>query len=310
MIDIRRLIRLLDLPGHVKAPGYLRLDSDTQEEKLRLVLGCGRSGTTWLARKLATTPSRIKYLEEPLQKLKPRLLLNNTHLDHLAVKPTPGDKTLKSLRRCYELCATEDVRWPEFMVSPPSRNDPNADFFLVKEVHSLLASEALISYLPSKNIFITRNPIMSVNSLIARDGWNSLYLAYEEEIVSSTKFIDEYFPELRSEINGAWKAINSKRGRERREFGLVFTVSLMNKLLLEVAEKSSSSTSVRYEDLLENPEVEFRRLFDFLDMQFPEALDVSGADPSLLKQRAKKPTSLQVQEDDFHTFFAKHSYPF
>ncbi len=58
-------------------PGLAQCPSD--RSRLRLVLGLGRSGTTWLSRLLAATPTPLRFFSEPLPHFVPPILTKPDH---------------------------------------------------------------------------------------------------------------------------------------------------------------------------------------------------------------------------------------
>lgn len=113
--------------------------------RLRLVLGVGRSGTTWLAYVLGQTTTPIRFFMEGLA--------DGYH-------PFLADVIPLDLARYAE------------------RDDPDWQLCLIKEVHSLWMTEPMLKK-GCKAVLVVRDPVRVVDSLLTRDGLNGLYLCKE-----------------------------------------------------------------------------------------------------------------------------------
>ena len=84
-------------------PAFAGCDSDTS--RLRLVLGVGRSGTTWLSRVLAATTMPIRYVQEGFFRVEPKLEFA-TEGDHTAIAYRPQLNETHPLLCVYHAVAT------------------------------------------------------------------------------------------------------------------------------------------------------------------------------------------------------------
>lgn len=120
------------------------------KRELRLILGIGHSGTTWLSYVLSRTPTPIRFFMEGLYQL-----------------DESGHSKDLSLPLIYDSFLAEQP--PDELARQKLRDDDDWKFCLVKEVHRLREAELLLDYYPSsKAILLTRDPVRVVDSLLAR----------------------------------------------------------------------------------------------------------------------------------------------
>jgi hypothetical protein len=145
---------------------------------LRLVLGVGRSGTTWINRTLAKSSTPMVCLEEPMYHVIPTLCLS-TGGDHTAI-PFSLKINEKNVRliSTYRMLTSKSCRHQLLKIRsfPLHREDPNPKVMLIKEVHSLMATEFLAVELACPIILIKRNFITVTDSLMNFTGLDEPYL--------------------------------------------------------------------------------------------------------------------------------------
>lgn len=241
---------------------------------LRLVLGVGRSGTTWLASLMGRTSTPVRVLMEGTYQFTPRLEIAPPP-DHTAAAWVPALEEDHPLRRFYST-----VMAPGFnaeahnVVRNMVRNDPEPHLVFVKEVHGLLATEALLSAFPAKACFIHRNPIYSADSLFHRDGLGTIYLINEARHIRSPDFLDRYFSAVRPALEQAFATIaDTADPRLRVILDKVLTMAMINDMMEQVAASNHGCLSIRYETLCNETGDTLRRIMAFMDMTWSDEVD-------------------------------------
>ncbi len=249
-------------------PG-LNLDQ-AKPKKLRLILGIGRSGTTWISRTLATSKTPLRYFEEPLHSINPALSLANvrSHTDIRFYKALPD---IHRLVFAYKLLTVHDYAWNSLGLQRSlRRNDKNFNFCLVKEVHSLLATEAILDKFQVPAIIVIRNPLYIVDSLFDAQTLSSIYLVYQTKLIlRDPDFFKRYLPKISDKVYSSFKKIEGRTDvRKKTVQKRILMVSVMTKMLECVAESSKTVYLVRYEDICRFPERSFVNMADFLGLDW------------------------------------------
>jgi len=245
----------------------------SDRSRLRLILGLGRSGTTWLSQLLAATPTPLRFFSEPLSHFVPPIL----------TKPDQGGISYRShlppehrLLRAYEkltLNAQNDeiaALWEEphrdVMVV---RADANWQLVLVKEVHSLLATEALLRFFPEPAVFITRDPLYILDSLFVFDGLNTMYLDWESMAVTELSFLSRFFSGCAEAIGRRLKNISSIAGKRRRIILVkALTIGLIKSMLQFLGSEFESVKVIKYEDLCHDPSTVAQSCAEWLGLEW------------------------------------------
>ncbi|MBN1490087.1 MAG: hypothetical protein JXA69_09235 [Phycisphaerae bacterium] len=246
-------------------PAFAACDADTS--RLRLILGVGRGGTTWLSRVLGETGMPIRLLLEGLFHLKPKLEFAPEG-DHTAISYRPRLPEHHPLLCVYHAVATPMCDWTVFgLPFHLKREDPAWRLCLMKEVHSLLATEGLLHALQCPALFVVRDPVYVVDSLFARDGVTSIYLRHESQGVREARFFSRFIRE--DAVVRAWEAIDSTEDdRERGIREKVLTVACMNRMFRVLASEMDHVRLVEYAVLCSQPEAEFERAAAFLGVDW------------------------------------------
>ncbi len=266
----------------------------TTQSGLRLILGLGRSGTTWLSSAIGQSESSLRFAMEGLLAFRPKIKLS-TSKDRGA---SPYVATLDETHQLAQFYST--VAAPHFdatqqhMEGPIVRNDLDPHCAIVKEVHALLATEALVDHLKCPTVIIKRDPIRIVDSLFARDGYRSYYLDGEAEellgegILPQRRFsmlrtrwrrpanpelIDRYFVGQSSKLQQLAEVIKSQSSlREQTVLAKIVTVGLMSNMLTQIATESPYCRLVRYEELCERPIETVANVSDHFDIECGESV--------------------------------------
>lgn len=244
--------------------------NQAEPKKLRLILGIGRSGTTWIGRMLATSAGQLRYFEEPLHHIKPPLSFANVH-SHTDIRFYKELPDAHRLVFAYKLLTLQDYDWNHLGLQRSlRRNDKNYKFCLVKEVHSLLATEALLDKIQVPAIIVTRNPLYIVDSLFDAQTLSSIYLTYHNKLIlQNPNFFKQYFPEIGDKIRSVFSKIAGLPDSRRKNVQQrILTVSVMTKMLECVVKRSKRIRLIRYEEICRSPEKSFSDMAAFLGLNW------------------------------------------
>jgi len=237
--------------------------------RLRLILGVGRSGTTWLARVLAETPTPIRFFMEGLYHVRPRFRFSASG-DHTAIRYLPVLSTRHPLLMGYGALLAQRPDWEKLgVVEHLRRDDPGWQACLVKEVHSLLATEGLLRAVTCPTVFVLRDAVYVVDSLFTRDGIGSPYLCPEREWVCCPDFLERFASAHEDRILWVFReAEKNGRARETIIIEKALVVSLIQQMFRVLASECSTVLLLEYEDLCRSPEDLFRRAASFLTLDW------------------------------------------
>lgn len=237
-------------------------------QKLRLILGVGRSGTTWLSRVLLETPTPIRFFMEGLYFVKPKLRFS-AFGDFTAIQYSDTLPENNSLLRTYRSLLAQQYDWSALGVNNHlQRNDSDWQLCVVKEVHSLLATEALLTYFNCPTVFVTRNPIYLIDSLFARDGLHTIYLCHESRWVFKTDFINRFAPEHSNDIESALQYVSKLEARQQIVLYKLLSVALIQLMFNKLLIYYPNTYLVSYEELCQNHQTVFPSLAKFLGLSW------------------------------------------
>ena len=218
---------------------------------LLLVIGPGRSGTSWLAEMISNSQNNILYLNEPLSFLKLSLPFYYKY-DQTVTRYKKLFHPTNPLYISYKLLSN-----PYFSIDGNVNRErvkyigKSTEFILIKEVHSLLATEALINHLKCPIILITRNPIYVVDSLLFLQGLKSTLWQAEKKLLTSSKFLNRIKYNNQSLLK---KFLNHYSTNNR--FDIIITkiiiVSVLNKFLITLSSEYDTVKHIDYDSLCKN----------------------------------------------------------
>jgi hypothetical protein len=240
---------------------------------LRLVLGVGRSGTTWIGKTLARSKTPLVYLEEPIFHVIPSTCL---HLggDHTAIPYSSiTDKRHERLLNTYQMFANSPYHRQLLNIRnfPIKKDDDDPKIVLIKEVHSLMATEFLVRKLACPVLAVQRNYITVVDSLMNFSGLDDIYLQGEFSALEKTPFLDTYFPDRKSEIVNVKRTIERHQNmRERSILKKALVVYIIQQMFDIVAKRNSNILVIAYEEILGDRDTHFRSLSKFFDMEYTD----------------------------------------
>lgn len=141
---------------------------------LRLVLGVGRSGTNWMSRVLSQSSTPLRFLNEPLFHLRPKLP-GSPSSDHTAFAYASECQPIEPLIDAYRYLSSPQQK----SIVRCERDDDHAQLALIKEVHSLLALPALLRQADIRAVLVVRDPVYVTDSIFDAQGLETLYLKNE-----------------------------------------------------------------------------------------------------------------------------------
>lgn len=241
--------------------------------KLRFVLGAGRSGTSWVGRTLAETSTPLRYFHEILTYVNPFYYYSGEN-DLTAVKYSSDPAYYEPLFKIYASSSRPDI-YLEKMLPKRSqqvkRNDPQFQYTLHKEVHSLLGTEALVRHFKVPMVFLTRNPAYVIDSLFDYHRLDSIIWRNESLYIQLPEFIEKYMKEERCELlKTIQKFPDDGTVRRNTIIGKAITVGVINRMLHTISSRYDNILYVKYETLCENPIDTFQNIHDFLGFEFQE----------------------------------------
>jgi hypothetical protein len=238
---------------------------------LRVVLGLARSGTTWTANTLAKTSTPIRYFEEPLYHFHPKLILDKG-IDHTGIANRTNISTENKLLRFAYLLFTKKILsyFPFLKEMFFRRNDKNYTKVLVKEVHALMGGDFLLKSLPeAKFIFIRRDILTILDSLIYAQGYDTIYHTSEISNLIKSTFISTFFPKVEKEINELLHHINLFPSKQERLIAsLTVSFKLTQKYYEILANQYNNIKIFDYERILSEPDIYFKKISLWFNIEY------------------------------------------
>jgi hypothetical protein len=249
------------------------LESNT--DSLKLVLGMGRSGTSWLANMIAHTSTPITFYNEPLHSFKYKLPFNQTD-EYTACGYYEKLDEKNPLAVLYRLFSSKAFNFKKYNISKKQiRNDAVSKYILIKEVHSLLATEGLINFFDCNAVCITRNPLYVVDSLFSFTDINTVLWTYELAYFKNNKNFFKRFkfpnPDFLHRVLHEYDSSNGKR--IDIIILKILTVAIINHMLKVFAEENKKTIHITYENLCLNPEKEILPVLDLFGFNVQGVLE-------------------------------------
>ena len=247
---------------------------DDNLQKFRLILGIGRSGTTWLSCVLSETPTPIRFFMEPFYPLWPRVSFSDRS-DQSAIEYEATLQDQHPLSNILCSLLTPQYDWHSLGLSGSLiRNDHDWKVCLVKEVHSLLATEAILKFLKCPAILLLRDPLYIIDSLFARDGLETTYLCNESKYVNNPSFLKRFSPDPTKDISMILKeSVPNGRIRENIILDKVLTVSLIHSMFRVLSSEFQYAQIIEYESLCQSPELHFHSIASFFSLDWSESTE-------------------------------------
>lgn len=235
---------------HYKTRG-LKKNYPADIEKLRLVIGPGRSGTSWLASMLSETSTPTWYLNEPIAHFPYRMPFYHKY-DQSAVNYISKLNEYNPLTKAYKLLTNTNFIEEQLPNERLKRKSNQPEAILIKEVHSLLATEAIVNYFNVPCVVITRNPLYVVDSNITTFGLNCHLYEAETNSIFNDNFIDKF--NINKEVVKYYKSTLPVKDKEKIITQYLIRIGIINKFLKTIAHNNSNCIHVNYENLITNTE--------------------------------------------------------
>lgn len=246
----------------------------------RFILGVGRGGTTLLGRLMALSKSKMRFVIEPLPRVKK--ILSNKFAEPWFVPPIENSAEAGHMREILlQLSMSENIIREEIKAETIERNDENYEYLLIKEVHALLAFPLLLSEFDFKAVVITRDITRVLDSFF------SGHLKHQRKyLVDDYRFMHSYIKSgketrhvelLEKTISEMHPNIINYLRRPifltNEVFRMASIVAIINKYLKTWAQANNQMvTHVSFEELCLNPVTETERLFKCLDLQYDDTV--------------------------------------
>jgi len=276
---IKKLIKETEKIFQTKQKWHKRFDRihnigsepEYQTDKLRLILGNGRSGTSWLARILSKTETPLRYFHEFITYTHPRYYFSKKN-DYSAVPYSEELSDNSLLLKLYRASTLKNISLERFIKRPElkiGRKDENYKYVLHKEVHSLLATEALVKKLNCPTIVITRNPIYNIDSLFNYQKISSIIWRNEAEYIQEPHFLQKFVPEKKDLLVKLLKKYQDDgKNRLNTVISKILTVATINQMLIKISEEYENVLHVQYDNLCITPEEHFSECARFFNFKF------------------------------------------
>ncbi len=257
--------------------------------RLRLILGVGRSGTSWVSQTLFRTKQPVRCFSEPLYHISPKLPFHKKP-DHTAA----GCEAISAehpLSRAYQLLTHREFRGPEIV--PPARNDANWELCVVKEVHSLLGTDGLLKLWKTPSIFILRDPVYIADSLFAAQTLESAYLDHEVAAVRQPAFLERFAPGRQREVKACFADAEKLEARRRVILSKVVCMQLMQQMFSVLAAEFPFAKAIRYDDICAAPRQVFPELAEALSLPWDDAMAAYLAETMVADATLSDPYSVK-----------------
>lgn len=240
---------------------------------LRLVLGIGRSGTSWAFRTLATSNTPMHAWLEPMHRMSPEPRMSR--VGEFSSSPFITQLTDRHPLRLLMQAFASGFE-PDAAAKAEVRHDAQAEAVLLKEVHALLAMPAFLAdpRLDVEAVVMLRDPVTVADSVFDAQGLETRYLIGETRHCESPWFLEQLltpgqFTQVRSTQRQLY-ATNAE-SRETRVLQFVLTAALIQRLLSQTAERLPHVIAVEYDELCGAPHRTFEAMARHLNLRWESA---------------------------------------
>lgn len=257
-----------------------------------LVTGTHRSGTTWVGRTLSQA-ERVELVYEPFNPETTRYNFDYT-FDHW-FEHVPSSQNYRKIKREFDqyipntpfqypakICREAGYPWKTPLIYLKylllSANRPR---YLLKDPIALLSAGWLYKRYQLKVICMIRNPLAFAGSL-KKQGWDFDF----------TNFLDQ--EEL---INTRLKPFKEQIEKTDAEGDFIDRISLLwnvlNYVILEYRQKYPEWLFMKHEELARDPLEKFRRMFNYLDLEFNAEIE------QYIREFTSKKNPVEAESNDY-----------
>ena len=235
------------------------------EFQVYTVFGSGRSGTTWLTEMLADI-SGGKIIDEPLKRT------NSHKIDKMRL--VGWGQYMPEHEAGWNDLAEYFIRLYALReINPNHLHDMEnlwrQNTWLIKFIRANLLMPWLVDFMElRKPVYIVRNPYSVIASQMKHPGWG---LNREGKLTSKVEMSHfRYYDLFYKDFQGLYDRV------ETREEFLAFIWVLENKYILNHPKHGKAWISVKYEDIVLNPQQELKRICELLNINFTnKSLDLT-----------------------------------
>ncbi|PVV09547.1 MAG: hypothetical protein B6D77_09835 [gamma proteobacterium symbiont of Ctena orbiculata] len=219
---------------------------------IHLILGVDGTGINHLIQLLSQAVPNNRFIHNPLAKFEPKLTLSYQG-DRLAI---PYQKELTAdhpLNRVYRIYAEENLAETNYdLLLMENKATPSASL-IMKETHSLLATEALLRELQCHTLFYISDPVILAEQIFSREGLNTSYLESESKAVMESRFLKRFLSHDLRAVLHAYKLIQRLPTDRQRSIQMkVFTIALIQHMFRMLAARYPELASVVDFECIEN----------------------------------------------------------
>jgi hypothetical protein len=223
-------------------------------EDIHLVLGVNGAGIEHLTQLISLALPNNHYIFHPLKKFDPKLTLS-THGDRLAM---PYHKELTAdhpLNRAYRIYIEKSLVKTNKIFAQNKNEIFQNTLLIMKEVHALLATEALLRELKCRVLFYITDPVILADQIFTQEGLETFYLGLESEAVMDSRFLKRFFSRDLHAVLHAYKLIQRlSSGDKRRVQMKIFTITLIQHMFRMLAARYPElATVIDYSIIKDNP---------------------------------------------------------
>jgi hypothetical protein len=192
--------------------------------------------------------------------------------DHTAIRYTSDFGSEHPLAAAYARLTTPEFVPSKTLPTPDvlKRNDPAWEICLIKEVHALLGTEALLRVWHAPTVFVLRDPVFVIDSLFAAQTADTAYLTHELRGVRAPEFQRRFWPGQETAIRARLDAVARESGRRRKIIEKLVVVELLQGMFRALAREFPSATTLNYEHACASPQDHLRAAADHLSIPWGE----------------------------------------
>lgn len=245
---------------------------NTASNRLRFVIGTARSGTSWISEVLNQGSPDHRFITEPLFHYYPIFNLSKKY-DHTASPFMDDINHRHPIVKAYKNIVKENINFAKLFKDKTEhtvkKNPKIFHFCIIKEVHSLLITEALIKYFQSPTVLISRDPIYVTDSHINDQGFKSILWRNEYEYVKNSVFLNYYFKDNKEKIMQLLKRYDIFSNK-RMDIIVAecLVIALIKKMFKMISKKYVCVMNVEYSEVCKDPVKIFKKIFQHMNFEF------------------------------------------
>ncbi|WP_316366961.1 hypothetical protein [Candidatus Thiodiazotropha sp. CDECU1] len=219
---------------------------------IHLILGVDGTGINHLIQLLSQAVPNNRFIHNPLAKFEPKLTLSYQG-DRLAILYQKELTADHPLNRVYRIYAEENLAETNYDLLLMENKATPSVLLIMKETHSLLATEALLRELQCHALFYISDPVILAEQIFSREGLNTSYLELESKAVMESRFLKRFLSHDLRAVLHAYKLIQRLPTDRQRSIQMkVFTIALIQHMFRMLAARYPELASVVDFECIEN----------------------------------------------------------